>query len=142
MSQYTDEDLEEMAFLQEQEESAEDIEAAVRAGTITLFDITAYAALHVLAIQTKESKENHMLRVSVVGGGCSGLSYKLSFDDVLKEKDKVIEAFGVKVVIDSKSSLFLRGTVLDFTDGLNGQGFVFNNPSAKSSCGCGSSFST
>lgn len=82
------------------------------------------------------------LRVMVVGGGCSGMSYKLGFED--KEpaaNDKVFTHEGVEVVVDSKSYLFLQGTTLDFSDGLNGTGFVFNNPNAKRTCGCGSSFS-
>ena len=106
-----------------------------------LVQISEKAAAQVKLIQERENKPNTLLRVSVVGGGCSGLSYKLSFDDAPKEKDKVIEAHGIKLLVDGKSALFLRGTVLEFTDGLTGQGFVFSNPNAKSSCGCGSSFS-
>jgi len=106
-----------------------------------LITVSEKAAVQVKMIQERESRINHFLRVSVVGGGCSGLSYKLSFEEAPKEKDKVVEAFGIKVVVDAKSALFLKGIELDFTDGLNGQGFVFNNPNAKSSCGCGSSFS-
>ncbi len=83
------------------------------------------------------------IRVQVVGGGCSGMSYKLGFESADPQaNDKVFEKDGVKLVIDSKSILFLGGTVLDFSDGLNGTGFVFNNPNAKRTCGCGSSFST
>ncbi len=107
----------------------------------TLFTMTEKAAAQVKQIQEKENKHDTPLRVSVVGGGCSGLSYKLTFDDKVGEKDKVVELFGIKLLVDNKSLLFVRGTVLDFTDGLQGQGFVFNNPNAKSSCGCGSSFS-
>jgi iron-sulfur cluster assembly protein len=82
------------------------------------------------------------LRVSVVGGGCSGMSYKLSFDaDGAKEGDHAQENDGLRIVVDSKSFLFLKGMVLDFSDGLNGTGFVFNNPNAKRTCGCGTSFS-
>lgn len=103
--------------------------------------LTEKAAAQVKIIQERENKIGLLLRVSVVGGGCSGLSYKLSFEEAAKEKDTVLELHGVKLLVDGKSSLFLRGTVLDFTDGLNGQGFVFTNPNAKSSCGCGSSFS-
>ena len=103
--------------------------------------ITEKAVNQVRMIQEREGRPNSLLRVSVIGGGCSGLSYKLSFEDGPKEKDKVLEIFGIKLVVDPKSLLFIKGTVLDFTDGLQGQGFVFNNPNAKSSCGCGSSFS-
>lgn len=82
------------------------------------------------------------LRLSVVGGGCSGMSYKLSFDkSPVAAQDKVFGKEGVEVVCDSKSLLYLSGTELDFTDGLQGTGFVFHNPNAKRSCGCGSSFS-
>jgi len=79
--------------------------------------------------------------VSVVGGGCSGLSYKLSFEDAPKEKDKTFDNYGVTMLVDPKSLLFLKGIEVDFTDGLSGQGFVFQNPNAKSTCGCGTSFS-
>jgi iron-sulfur cluster assembly protein len=103
--------------------------------------ISEKAAAQVRLIQERENRPNTYLRVSVVGGGCSGLSYKLSFDEAPKEKDKVFEIHGVKIAVDGKSLLFIRGTILEFTDGLNGQGFVFENPNAKSSCGCGSSFS-
>jgi iron-sulfur cluster assembly protein len=110
-------------------------------GPASVLSVSEKAAAQIKLIQERENKHSSLLRVSVIGGGCSGLSYKLSFDEAPKEKDKLIEAFGVKLLVDSKSSLFLKGTVLDFTDGLNGQGFVFTNPNAKSACGCGSSFS-
>jgi iron-sulfur cluster assembly protein len=103
--------------------------------------VSEKAAAQVKSIQEREGKTDSFLRLSVVGGGCSGLSYKLSFEDAPKEKDRQLEIFGIKILADSKSLLFLKGTVLDFTDGLEGQGFVFNNPNAKQSCGCGSSFS-
>ncbi len=118
------------------------VAGASSAGASSLpLQVSDKAAAQVKIIQEREGKLDSVLRVSVVGGGCSGLSYKLSFDAAPKEKDKVIEHGGVRVVVDGKSALFLRGTVLDFTDGLNGQGFVFTNPNAKSTCGCGSSFS-
>jgi iron-sulfur cluster assembly protein len=82
------------------------------------------------------------LRVMVVGGGCSGMSYKLGFDkESPGPSDKVFEKEGVKVIVDAKSFLYLTGTELDFSDGLNGTGFTFTNPNAKRTCGCGSSFS-
>ena len=82
------------------------------------------------------------LRVRVVGGGCSGMSYKLGFENSQpNDFDKTFEKDGVMLVIDKKSYIFLQGTELDFSDGLNGKGFVFNNPNAKRTCGCGSSFS-
>jgi iron-sulfur cluster assembly protein len=84
---------------------------------------------------------SYFLRVSVVGGGCSGLSYKIDFDNVEKPVDQVFEDNGIKVVTDLKSFLYLVNTVLDFSDGLNGKGFFFNNPNASRTCGCGESFS-
>lgn len=81
------------------------------------------------------------IRVGVEGGGCSGLSYKLDFDSELKEGDQTFEDKGVKLVIDKKSFLYLIGTELDFSGGLNGKGFSFNNPNASRTCGCGESFS-
>jgi len=84
--------------------------------------------------------ENYFLRVSVVGGGCSGLSYKMDFDKELKPADQVFEDNGVKVVTDLKSFLYLVNTTLDFSDGLNGKGFHFNNPNASRTCSCGESF--
>lgn len=84
---------------------------------------------------------SYFLRVSVVGGGCSGLSYKLDFDNEQKPMDQVFEDNGVKVVTDLKSFLYLVNTTLDFSDGLNGKGFYFSNPNASRTCGCGDSFS-
>ena len=84
--------------------------------------------------------EDYFLRVSVVGGGCSGLSYKLDFDNEQKPADQVFENNGVKVVTDLKSFLYLVNTTLDFSEGLNGKGFYFSNPNASRSCGCGESF--
>jgi iron-sulfur cluster assembly protein len=84
--------------------------------------------------------DSYFLRVSVVGGGCSGLSYKLDFDNEQKPMDQVFEDNGVKVVTDLKSFLYLVNTMLDFSDGLNGKGFFFSNPNASRTCGCGDSF--
>jgi len=83
---------------------------------------------------------SYFLRVGVVGGGCSGLSYKLDFDNEAKPMDQVFEDNGVKVVTDLKSFLYLVNTTLDFSDGLNGKGFYFSNPNASRTCGCGESF--
>ncbi|UZR93217.1 iron-sulfur cluster insertion protein ErpA [Chondrinema litorale] len=91
----------------------------------------------------KEEKghgEDYNLRVLVKGGGCSGLMYDLDFDNTSKESDEVFEDKGVKILVDKKSLLYLLGTTLDFTDGLNGKGFQFINPNATRTCGCGESF--
>ena len=82
----------------------------------------------------------YFLRVGVVGGGCSGLSYKMDFDNEVKPMDQVFEDKGIKIVCDLKSFLYLVNTELEFSDGLNGKGFYFNNPNASRSCGCGESF--
>lgn len=81
------------------------------------------------------------IRVGVQGGGCSGLSYQLNFDNEVKPEDKIFEDKGVKIVVDKKSFLYLIGTQLDFSGGLNGKGFSFINPNATRTCGCGESFS-
>ncbi len=83
----------------------------------------------------------HYVRVGVKSGGCSGLSYDLKFDKSQEEDDKVFEDNGVKIIVDKKSFLYLIGTTLEYSGGLNGTGFVFNNPNANRTCGCGESFS-
>jgi len=103
--------------------------------------LTEKAAAQVKRLKTDNNiSEEHGLRLSVKGGGCSGFSYVLGFDAGPKENDKVIECHGVRVFVDPKSLFYLSGTVLDFSDGLNGKGFVFDNPKATKTCGCGSSF--
>jgi iron-sulfur cluster assembly protein len=84
---------------------------------------------------------NDYVRVGVKSGGCSGLSYELKFDKVLNENDKVFEDNNVKIAVEKKSFLYLAGTILEYSGGLNGKGFVFNNPNAQRTCGCGESFS-
>jgi iron-sulfur cluster assembly protein len=84
---------------------------------------------------------SYFVRVAVEGGGCSGLSYKLDFDNEEKPGDQAFESEGIKIVVDMKSFLYLCGTELDFSDGLNGKGFQFINPNASRTCGCGESFS-
>jgi iron-sulfur cluster assembly protein len=84
--------------------------------------------------------KEHFVRVSVVSGGCSGLSYKMDFDDENKPNDQVFEHNDVKVVTDLKSFFYLFNTTLEFSGGLDGKGFVFNNPNAARTCGCGESF--
>lgn len=81
------------------------------------------------------------VRVGVKSGGCSGLSYELNFDKQLGENDKLFEDLGVKIAVDKKSFLYLVGTTLEYSGGLNGKGFVFQNPNANRTCGCGESFS-
>ena len=83
---------------------------------------------------------SHFVRVGVKSGGCSGLSYELKFDASLGEDDKIFEDNDVRIVVDKKSFLYLVGTTLEYSGGLNGKGFVFNNPNANRTCGCGESF--
>ncbi|MDA0734173.1 MAG: iron-sulfur cluster assembly accessory protein [Chloroflexi bacterium] len=104
--------------------------------------ISEKAAEKIKYFASKEGfTENIGLRVAVKGGGCSGMTYDLDITDQQRESDKVVEQYGVKVMVDKKSYIYLVGTELDFSDGLNGKGFVFMNPNAKKSCGCGTSFS-
>ena len=92
-------------------------------------------------IEQQKMPETVALRVGVTGGGCSGFSYKLGFDENVDEThDSVREVHGIRVAVDHKSKLYLDGTEIDFHDGLDQRGFVFNNPNAVKSCGCGSSF--
>ncbi len=103
--------------------------------------LTEKAANQVRKLKTENNiPEVHGLRLGVKGGGCSGMTYVLAFDEKPKENDKILEQFGLTIFVDPKSLFFLSGTVLDFSDGLNGKGFVFNNPQATKSCGCGQSF--
>lgn len=103
--------------------------------------ITAKALKEVFKIKEQNTiPDDYGLRVGVKGGGCSGMSYTLGFDAVAKDNDKIMDANGVKVFIDPKSIFYLMGVTLDFSDGLMGRGFTFNNPNATKTCGCGSSF--
>jgi len=109
--------------------------------TMQEIQITDKAAAQVKKIMDENKIESGFgLRVGVKGGGCSGLTYQLGFDGEQKEGDTIIEKNGIKLFIDGKSLFYLTGTVLDFSDGLNGKGFVFNNPNATKTCGCGESF--
>ena len=104
--------------------------------------ITEKAAEKIKYFAEKEGiMANVGLRVAVKGGGCSGLTYDLKITDEELESDKIVEQYGVKVMVDKKSYIYLVGTELDFSDGLNGKGFTFENPNAKKACGCGTSFS-
>lgn len=103
--------------------------------------ITEKALNEILRIrQSNNIPENYGLRVGVKGGGCSGLTYTLNFVENQKDGDTIIESESVKLFIDGKSLFYLTGTQLDFSDGLNGKGFLFNNPNAAKTCGCGESF--
>ncbi|ACF15136.1 iron-sulfur cluster assembly accessory protein [Chloroherpeton thalassium ATCC 35110] len=107
-----------------------------------MITVTDKAAQQVKRLKTEQNlTDDFGLRVSVKGGGCSGLSYGLDFDNETKNGDQVFEDKGVKVFVDMKSFLYLAGTTLDFSDGLNGKGFHFINPNANRTCGCGESFS-
>ncbi len=106
-----------------------------------MIEVTESAAEKVRSLLDVDGKvETHGLRMKVVGGGCSGLQYQLSFDDDRAESDHQIEAFGVRVFVDEKSALYLVGCTLDFVDSLQESGFKIDNPNASSSCGCGESF--
>ncbi len=103
--------------------------------------ITAKAVVEVKKIKAANTiADDYGLRLGVKGGGCSGMSYTLGFDAAAKENDLVLDADGVRVFIDTKSMFYLMGMTLDFSDGLMGKGFTFNNPNATKTCGCGSSF--
>jgi iron-sulfur cluster assembly protein len=97
---------------------------------------------HILELMVSEgiTPDTHNLRVGVKGGGCSGLSYTMDFDDSITEMDEVVDLGVIKVVIDKKSVLYLFGTELTYSDGLNGRGFTWENPNASRTCGCGESF--
>lgn len=103
--------------------------------------VTPKAAEKIRFFAQKEGLgEEFGLRVGVKGGGCSGLTYTLAIEREPRPEDKVVEQHGVRVWVDKKSYVFIAGTILDFSDGLNGKGFTFTNPNAKKTCGCGTSF--
>ena len=106
-----------------------------------MIKVTDNAKSKALQLMSEDGKNGYFIRVGVKGGGCSGLMYELDFDNTLNESDKSFEDNGIKVVVDKKSFLYLVGTTLDFSGGLYGKGFVFNNPNADRTCGCGESFS-
>jgi len=114
---------------------------------ITLTEIAAREVNQIIAQQQEAAKKNGSepaklyLRVGVKGGGCSGFSYTLDLTETIAEQDETCIQHGIEVICDSKSLLYLEGTKVDFKDELMGRGFVFSNPNATSSCGCGSSFS-
>lgn len=103
--------------------------------------ISEKAREKIVEIRAKDGyTTDHNIRVAVKGGGCSGLMYDLAFDAQTDDKDKIFEDKGIKILVDKKSLLYLLGTTLDFSDGLNGKGFQFVNPNAARTCGCGESF--
>lgn len=107
-----------------------------------MINITDKAKVHVDDLRQKEGySDEYNIRVSVKGGGCSGLMYDLDFDNQINSSDQIFEDKGIKIMVDKKSLLYLLGTTLDFSDGLNGKGFQFVNPNATRTCGCGESFS-
>jgi iron-sulfur cluster assembly protein len=108
---------------------------------VVMITISDSAAKKIEMLKAEENRAAEaFLRVSVKRGGCSGFSYKMDFDQQMKDNDKVFESGGQKVVVDSPSLLYLLGMQLDYEGGLNGKGFVFSNPNATKTCGCGSSF--
>jgi len=113
---------------------------ATEANSIYISDKAKAKVEQLMAEAGVGENKDYFLRVGVVGGGCSGLSYKLDFDDEVKPMDQVFQDKGLKIVTDLKSFLYLVNTELEFSDGLNGKGFYFDNPNASRSCGCGESF--
>ena len=108
---------------------------------MSLVEITTAAADRIRALLEEDGKlESHALRMKVIGGGCSGLQYELSFDDRETDVDSLIEGQGIRVVVDEKSALYLVGSRLDFVDTLQESGFKIENPNATNTCGCGQSF--
>lgn len=107
-----------------------------------MINITSEAKKKLLTLMEEEGhKMNSFVRVSVTSGGCSGLSYNLGFDVKQQDDDNIFEDNGIKLLVNKQSLLYLVGTTLEYSGGLNGKGFVFNNPNASRTCGCGESFS-
>ena len=106
-----------------------------------MIKISNSAKERLLYLLDKDTEKKQFVRVGVESGGCSGLNYKLDFDSSRNDDDELIEDNDIKLLINKKSFLYLIGTTLEFSDGLNGKGFIFNNPNASRTCGCGESFS-
>ncbi|HYK74552.1 MAG TPA: iron-sulfur cluster assembly accessory protein [Pseudoneobacillus sp.] len=109
---------------------------------MNIVEITEAAALQIKDMMKQNEEENSYLRVGVQGGGCSGLSYGMGFDQEKSDKDVEFEAFGIKVLVDAESTPILKGTKIDYKQSMMGGGFTIDNPNAIASCGCGSSFRT
>ncbi len=114
---------------------------AVRRGDERLIRLTAAAAGKVQSLLHKQGRAQGVLRVTIIGGGCSGLQYKMDLQDRPQNRDILVETAGVQVVVDPKSALYVTGSELDFVEALQGGGFKVNNPNAATSCSCGESFS-
>jgi len=112
-----------------------------RTGDERLIKVTPGAAKKVSALLAREGRPNGVLRVAVIGGGCSGLQYQMDLQDGPADRDILVETAGVKVVVDSKRALYVTGSELDYVEALQGGGFKFKNPNAASTCSCGESFS-
>ncbi len=108
-----------------------------------MIKVSESARKKVVSLMSEEGfdAQSDYVRVGVKSGGCSGLSYELKFDREVGDTDKVFEDNAVRIIVDKKSFLYLVGTILEYSGGLNGKGFVFNNPNAQRTCGCGESFS-
>ena len=114
---------------------------AFRVGDERLIKVSASAARKVSSLLTKQGRANGVLRVAVVGGGCSGMQYKMDLQDAPANRDIMVESSGIKVVVDPKSALYVTGSELDYVDALQDGGFKVKNPNAATTCSCGESFS-
>ena len=112
-----------------------------RVGDERLIKVSSNAAKKVGALLTRQGRPSGVLRVAVIGGGCSGLQYKMDFQDAPANRDILVESSGIRVVVDPKSALYVTGSELDYVDALQGGGFKVHNPNAATSCSCGESFS-
>jgi iron-sulfur cluster assembly protein len=115
--------------------------ATIRQGDERLIKVSANAARKVTQLLNKQGRSTGVLRVAVVGGGCSGLQYKMDLQDGPAQRDILVETSGIKVVVDPKSALYVTGSELDYVDALQDGGFKVHNPNAVASCSCGESFS-
>lgn len=121
--------------------SAQIATPTIRQGDERLIRVTGPAALKVSTLLQKQGRPTGVLRVAVIGGGCSGLQYKMDLQDAPANRDIMVETGGIKVVIDPKSALYVTGSELDYVEALTDGGFKVKNPNAATSCSCGESFS-